>query len=93
MTDKSEWTKHGIEGLSDDPKYWATKEESERDEKAKSDLIDGLLPQLVAFHPDQDGDDLAVDLEMVGINTLIAIKGVIDELSSIIADLPGKEPK
>lgn len=97
MTDKSEWTKHGIEGLSDNPKYWESRDESERDVDLRGTLLHVILQNITAFHPNRNKcpreiliENLEIDFQLNDINTLIAIAGALVELHSIIADLPGK---
>ena len=84
-------TKHHIEGLSDDPKYWVTKEELIRDEDLRGPMLHVILNEIMPFHPDRDKcpreilvENLMIDFEMNDTNTLIAIAGAIVELKAMM---------
>jgi hypothetical protein len=72
-------------------------EERQRDEDLRGPLLHIILQNIAAFHPDRNKcpreiliENLEIDFQHNDTNTLIAIAGVIVELHSIIADLPGK---
>lgn len=69
---------HGIEGISNDPKYWISNDERKRDAKIRHKHIAFIVKEIAPFHADQDIDEclvenLTIDFEMNDSATLDAI--------------------
>ncbi len=70
-------TKHHIEGISDNPKYWTTKAERERTEAINARYIEIITNFVQPYH--EYGDDssyrenAAIDLDMLSDEMIAAI--------------------